>query len=68
MACGGCATVRAAGLKALAAIAEGDQASVDAALDAMAKAEADAFAKKPVKAAATRLAATGLARLAAMRR
>lgn len=68
MACGGCAAVRAAGRKALAALAEGDTATFDQALADMAKAGTQDFAQKPVKATATRLVASGLARLSAMRR
>ena len=68
MACGGCAAVRAAGLEALSALANGDTQVFDAALASMASVESTAFTANPIKAATTNAVRAGLARLGARRR
>lgn len=65
MACGGCNAARTAGLAGLAALASGDKVAFEASLRELERvAEAD-LAGQRTKQAATRMAASGLARLGA---
>ena len=68
MACTGCAAVRAAGVDALQALANGDTQAFNAALNTMTAVQNTTFAASPVKAATTRAVAAGLSRLGARRR